>query len=185
MHAADTQTESRRRLISEGYQRLQEQFHVERKDYGISGQKYTHQVCEIAESLGVDDLLDYGAGKETLAQSLPQYVVHSYDPAVPHLSEEPQPHDFVVCTDVMEHIEPDLVDNVLDDIARLAKKMVFFQIATAPASKTLPDGRNAHICLEPAEWWLAKCVDRWDVIRYEKMGNQGVLITCSVRKEDA
>ena len=185
MQAEQAKTEARRRLISDGYKKLQEQFHVERKDYGVSGHRYSERVAEIAEAIGVDEILDYGAGKETLAQALPQYNVHSYDPCVPHLDAPPEPHDFVVCTDVMEHIEPELVDNVLDDIVRLTKKIVFFQIATAPASKTLPDGRNAHICVEPAEWWLAKLVDRWDVIRYEKMGNHGVLITCSVRKEDA
>jgi hypothetical protein len=183
MQQTEARAEARRRLISEGYQALQERFHQERKDYGVSGQKYAEQIAGLAEALGVDDLLDYGAGKETLAQALPQYAVHSYDPAVPHLSEEPVAHDLVACTDVMEHIEPELVDNVLDHIASLTKKIVWFQIATTPATKTLPDGRNAHICVEPAEWWLAKLVDRWDVIRYEKMGDKAVLITCAVRQE--
>lgn len=180
---AGAAAESRRRLITEGYKALQEQFHKERKDYGISGQKYSEQVSQIAEQMGVTEILDYGAGKETLAQALPQYVVHSYDPCIPHLASEPEPHNFVVCTDVMEHIEPDLIDNVLDDIARVAKQIVFFQIATSPASKTLPDGRNAHLTVEQAEWWLTKLIERWDVIRYEKMGTFGFTATCAVRQE--
>jgi hypothetical protein len=170
--------ESRRRLITEGYRALQAQFHAERADYGVSGQKYATEISGICEQMGIDVILDYGAGKETLAEALPQYRVVSYDPCIPHLAEPPEPHDLVVCTDVMEHIEPELVDNVLDDVARLAQKVVYFQIATSAASKVLPDGRNAHICIQPAEWWLAKLADRWDVVRYEKLGLHSLLATC-------
>jgi hypothetical protein len=62
----------------------------------------------------------------------------------------------VVCTDVLEHIEPEHLDAVLRHVCSLAKKAVFLQIATRPAKKCLPDGRNAHLTVQSAEWWLAK-----------------------------
>jgi len=54
----------------------------------------------------------------------------------------------------MEHVEAAHVWDVLRDIKELTKRAVFFQIATGPASKVLPDGRNAHITQEPSNYWL-------------------------------
>lgn len=170
----------RAQLISEGYLKLQEKFHKESPDYGISGQNYAEFVQAIAASLGIETLLDYGAGKGTLREKLPMFRVHEYDPAIPEKSEEPKPHDFVVCTDVMEHIEPDKVDAVLDHIKSLARKVVFFQIATRPARKTMPDGRNAHINVRPKEYWLEKLMERWSLDQFQNF--EGSLIaSVSVR----
>ncbi len=176
-----TEAEHRRTLITEGYLAMQAQFHKERDDYGISGQKYAELVQAVVETLGVDELLDYGAGKETLREALPQYAVHGYDPAITDLSERPSPHDVVVCTDVMEHIEPELTENVLDDIRDLARKVVFFQIACNPASKTLPDGRNAHINLKTPWEWLELLANRWRVDSFQNFGDGAMIAVCSVR----
>lgn len=35
----------------------------------------------------------------------------------------------------------------------LRPRVVILKIALTPAQKTLPDGRNAHILLQPASWW--------------------------------
>jgi 2-polyprenyl-3-methyl-5-hydroxy-6-metoxy-1,4-benzoquinol methylase len=65
----------------------------------------------------------------------------------------PEPHDIVACTDVLEHIEPDCLDDVLKDIRRCTKKVAFLLIATRPAIKVLADGRNAHLIQQPYTWW--------------------------------
>jgi hypothetical protein len=61
--------------------------------------------------------LDHGSGKETLANALPQFTVRGYDPAIPDLDTHPEPHDLFICTDVLEHVEPEFVDMVIDDKA--------------------------------------------------------------------
>jgi len=38
----------------------------------------------------------------------------------------------------------------------LTVKMAILVISLRPAQKTLPDGRNAHICLQKENWWLSK-----------------------------
>lgn len=149
-------------MFSPEYKALQEQFHRDRPDYGISGMRYSSMVEQICQQMQTRDVLDYGAGKCTLAKNLP-FPITSYDPFIPELSERPQPHDLVVCTDVMEHVERDYLDSVFEDICSLSMKAVFFQIATRPASKTLPDGRNAHLVIEPASWWLRE----WLLPRFE------------------
>jgi len=57
---------------------------------------------------------------------------------------------------VLEHVEPDLLDNVLAHISSLTRHYAFLNIATVAALKTLPDGRNAHLIVEPPEWWRAR-----------------------------
>ena len=89
-----------------------------------------------------------------------------YDPAIPEWSAPPAPSDFVVCIDVLEHVEPEFIDNVLDDLARLTLKIGFFTVTTVPAKKTLPDGRNAHLIQMPPGWWLPKFLDRFELVKF-------------------
>jgi hypothetical protein len=69
----------------------------------------------------------------------------------------------VACIDVLEHIEPDLLDNVLDHLASLTELVLLATVHTGPASKVLSDGRNAHLIQQPMEWWLPKFMSRWDL----------------------
>lgn len=148
-------------LISQGYRELNKKLHEDRLDYGTSGKKYAEDVLGLV--LDGDSILDYGCGKQTLAEALPMAIT-GYDPCIPGLEKTPEPHDLVVCTDVMEHIEPDLLDNVLDDLQRVTKKTLYCLVATRPAVKTLADGRNAHLIVEPMEWWLPKFKARFKVV---------------------
>jgi hypothetical protein len=96
-------------------------------------------------------VLDYGCGKGTL--DLPG--IRRYDPAVPEYSKLPDPAHLVVCTDVMEHIEPEYVGNTILHIYSLTKRVAYFQIATRKdKSKNLPDGTNPHKTIRKAGWWL-------------------------------
>jgi hypothetical protein len=79
----------------------------------------------------------------------------------------------VACIDVLEHIEPECLDNVLDHIASLTEAVAFLSIHTGPALKKLPDGRNAHLIQEPAEWWLPKLMSRWDMQTIQRTSDKG------------
>jgi hypothetical protein len=87
---------------------------------------------------------------------------HPYDPAFPEYGE-PKTADIVCCIDVLEHIEPLLLNNVLDDLHRIVSKAGFFTIHTGPAIKVLLDGRNAHLIQEPSSWWLKRLTDYFEV----------------------
>ena len=78
-----------------------------------------------------------------------------YDPAFPDYGA-PRPADLVCCIDVLEHIEPDYLGNVLEDLSRITVGHGFFSIHTGPATKRLADGRNAHLIQQPASWWLPR-----------------------------
>lgn len=57
------------------------------------------------------------------------------------------------CTDVLEHIEPECILSVLQDLKRVVKNIGYFTIHTGPARKTLPDGRNTHLIQQKRQWW--------------------------------
>jgi SAM-dependent methyltransferase len=59
------------------------------------------------------------------------------------------------CTDVMEHIPPDKVDVVINNIMR-ASERVFFQISLVDDVCGALIGQPLHLSVHPYEWWLNK-----------------------------
>lgn len=130
---------------------------------GMSLKTYIPQIGALIENSNIQTVNDYGCGKArawkeyNLKQKWNLTDVGFYDPGVEEFSTPiTTPRDLVVCIDVLEHIEPDYIDDVLDDIDRLSTKAVFLNICTRLASKTLPDGRNAHLIVQPQDWWKQK-----------------------------
>lgn len=154
-------------LITEEYKKLNAELHETNELYGTSGHKYAPVVADLVKKLHTKDVLDYGCGKCTLKKSLAGVCgVKTYDPALPEHMDLPSPADIVVCTDVMEHIEPDCLDAVLTHIKDLTKKIAFISVATRPARKTLADGRNAHLIVQEGDWWFAKMSEFFVVKSY-------------------
>ncbi len=141
-------------LISPSYVEQNAMLHTQRADYGASGGRHGKKITSLMKEFGCVSLLDYGCGKGSLLNEIPGAV--GYDPAVPGFSSRPLPADMVSCTDVLEHIEPECLDEVLEDLRKLSKRLVFLVVSCRAAYKTLPDGRNAHLIVESHEWWLQK-----------------------------
>lgn len=162
-------------LITEEYCRLNHKLHEENKKYGTSGALYVKDLLKILQSLHTQDVLDYGCGKSTLADNLP-FSIKQYDPAIESHSELPEPADVVMCTDVAEHIEPELLDNVLSHIASLTKKVCYMSICTRAALKNLPDGRNAHLIVKPLEWWEERLDKHFKIQKIKQSGDSSIAI---------
>ena len=172
-------------LISEEYRRMQEELH-QNPNYGVASVQYAPMGAEVLKQVGATEMLDYGAGKGRLGETLrtlmpdPPLIYH-YDPARPEWSSTPRPRAFVACIDVLEHIEPDLLDNVLDDLQRVTIGHGMFTVHTGPAVKILADGRNAHLIQQPPAWWLPKFMQRFDLVVFQRMP-QGFWIVVHARE---
>lgn len=142
-------------------------------------------VSQIIDRMEVDHLLDYGCGAQTnLAKHLKvarKLVYQAYDPAVPRFSKAPLPAQMVACIDVLEHIEPEYLETVLDDLQRLALGIVFLTVTTCAAKKVLSDGRNAHLTQQPMAWWLPKFMDRWSVQTVQTISEESFFVVGTVR----
>lgn len=139
-------------LISAEYESQLREMH-RANAFAAGGNKHIRQILHLMGKAQVRSVLDYGCGHVDLARYLRGFRVRSYDPAVVGRDELPEAADLVVCTDVLEHIEPDKLDTVLNHIFSLTLKVCFVVIAIRPAEKRLPDGRNAHLIIDNAAWW--------------------------------
>ena len=136
-------------LITDEYRSLNRRLHEQKPKYGSMGYRHAETVKSIP---GWRTALDYGCGKGTLAKSVPGVV--NYDPAIPGLDAEPERADLVVSTDVLEHIEPECLDDVLEHIrSRMIKRGFLVACTKRDGSKTLPDGRDPHLIVQSLEWW--------------------------------
>ncbi len=60
-------------------------------------------------------------------------------------------YDLVTCTDVLEHIPEELVEQTLDGLYLLAGKYLVLVIALAEHSAD--DLDRTHVCIKPYAWW--------------------------------
>lgn len=143
------------KLISPEYLAQQKAMHTGPRGYGGKGSKWAADAERLYDRAAAASLLDYGCGEGSLARALRPRGIdpREYDPAIKGKDDLPDPADIVVCSDVLEHIEPDCIDAVLDHLRALTKIECLAVICLRPANKNLPDGRNAHILLRPIEWW--------------------------------
>jgi hypothetical protein len=172
-------------LISEEYREMQRKLH-ENPDYGVASIGYAPLVAQAIEAFGVTEMLDYGAGKGRLGVALREHLrrpltIHHYDPAVTKWSAPPPPCEFVACIDVLEHIEPALLDNVLNDLQRVTSGIGLFTVHTGAATKVLPDGRNAHLIQQPSRWWLPRIMDRFELVNFNR-GNMEFFVTVEPKR---
>lgn len=162
-------------LISPTYRKLNEQLHADPKGFGGDGKKHAERVLEYVKRIGAKSICDYGCGEGTLKPALERLgwrgFVAEYDPAMPGKTALPKPAHLLVCTDVLEHIEPDRLDTVMRHQFLVAERGAFMTIATRPANKVLPDGRNAHLIQEKPDWWIEVLRSTgWEIAdRFDKM----------------
>jgi hypothetical protein len=158
-------------LISDEYKQANRALHEAQPEYGNMAGHLGESIARLCQNNGIGSVLDYGCGKGTLAPVLKAIGldVAEYDPAIPGKDGEPCKAGLVVCVDVMEHVEPNCVDDVLQHIAGLAKSLAYFMIDNGPANKTLPDGRNAHLTVKDQAWWRERLSKYFDIKVFERV----------------
>lgn len=146
-------------LISAEYKSLLLEKH-DARSWGGGGKSWISKILPLLNDLppGPLQLLDFGCGRGTLKPALeplhPDLTVHEYDPGVRGKEVlHDRPVDFVVCTDVLEHVEEQYIGATLRTLDWLAVHGVFFNIDTLESKSLLPDGRNTHILIKPSRWW--------------------------------
>lgn len=166
-------------LITDEYRRLNQELH-HLGSYGRKGDKWKQRVIDLIEQYKPATILDYGCGQGALGRSLERNI-SEYDPAIPGKDAMPEPADLVICTDVLEHIEPDLLDSVLEHLQSVTVSHLFAVICTRPAKKFLPDGRNAHLIVEPWSFWKERLEKRFRILECVPHGKE-VEVLLAARK---
>jgi len=163
-------------LISDSYKRLSSELHASKDNYGAGGARHAGDIVTLADRYRCETILDYGCGKGDLKRALMLRDVREYDPGIEGKDTLPEPADLVHCGDVLEHVEPECLEAVMDDLQRLTLKVCLLVVHTGAAAKHFPDGRNLHLTQQPVRWWLPKLMARWD-LAHASVGPNGFMFT--------
>lgn len=123
-----------------------------------------HVVRWLDKRTDIQSILDFGCGIGTLGtyvSSKLRRVVnwHEYDPSVPGKDIAPtRQFDAIITTDVMEHIEPESLDETLAWIRDHANFYQFHHIDCNDNKELLLDGRSVHLIVENMGWWQRELV---------------------------
>lgn len=114
-------------------------------------------------------LLDVGCGTGTLVEhlrgrlsvsGLRQVHFYEYDPGVKGRDDPDilmsKVYNMVTTTDVLEHVEPAYLDNLIRAMSNACTHRQCHYIACSPDGHRLPDGRDRHLTVEPPIWWCDK-----------------------------
>ena len=141
--------------------------HIENKNWGqgssLTKLKYFK---EFLEENQCKTIIDYGCGKSNFKGFIEKdydYKVTEYDIGIAGKDTLDEAADFIVCVDLLEHVEPDCLDNVLRHIQKYTLKGMFFSICKVKSHSSLKDGTNMHRIINDEDWWYSK------VLQYFKL----------------
>jgi hypothetical protein len=133
-------------------------------------------------------LIDWGCANGNLLKRAEQdfpsiQELAGYDPGNTDYNVVPAgTYDCLVSCDVIEHFEPELLNESLKLMQSKFQRAAFLIIACYPAKKHLPDGRNAHLIVENCAWWMDRVqqqfnqchVTWWEAVDYGGKPHKGI-----------
>lgn len=131
---------------------------------GLTVLNQLKSIRQLAHAVGAKTMLDYGCGAADAYKSphklhhqlgFPRRNVTLYDPSFPRHSAKPQgKFDLVVCSDVVEHIPEDQIDEFVKTLYSHAGKALWVSFCSRPAKKCFPGTEiNLHCLVRPRQWW--------------------------------
>ncbi|TXJ37772.1 methyltransferase domain-containing protein [Brachyspira aalborgi] len=147
-----------------------------------------NEISLFIDYLKPKNILDYGCGNGVLLKLLrhkyTKINIDGYDPAIKEFSIIPNNHyDMIINTDVLEHIPKSDIADVVNHIKSLSNN-VFFCLHHGKAWTILPNGENAHITIEPKEWYHNLMKKYFDIIIPLNARNpiNSIVITFNINK---
>ena len=86
------------------------------------------------------------------------------------------PHDWVYCTDVLEHVPPAFSALVLRRLIDTARRGVFLSISLVPDQFGALLGQPLHLTVQPFTWWRDLLRELGDVVECRDLGNVGLYV---------
>lgn len=151
--------------ISDSYKEALQKKHSTDPKWGASRRQWgaPDYIREIQRRGYVQTLLDFGAGKQQMRKLLKKECPHieyfAYDPGIPGIDTLPdRMFDMVISTDVMEHIEPNLIEETIRQIWDRTNYVMIQNIACSKAGSDFLygpyKGQNVHLIIEDTDWWV-------------------------------
>ena len=127
--------------------------------YGASSVKFFDILYSMLEKEkdNIIYVLDYVCGRSPLLKMLQEKLnylkIFRYDPVFDEYNTLPKCKiDFVICTDVLQHVPIDELDETINKISSISKKC-FFHIKCTDHPTKFPNGEPTNITIREKEWW--------------------------------
>lgn len=131
------------------------------------------QAADRLHELGYDvRMVDIAANSYKGKHSLPLTVCSLWE-----LPDDLQETDYGICCDVMEHLPPDRIDEVLSGIAKRTGKAVYFQIALFH-DNTFTENGPLHLSVFPIDWWKEKLLKHFSAAEFKTIKVKHILAVC-------
>mmetsp|Transcript_27472 Transcript_27472/g.60030 ORF Transcript_27472/g.60030 Transcript_27472/m.60030 type:complete len:326 (-) Transcript_27472:548-1525(-) len=110
--------------------------------------------------------------RAVLEKECPDMLAKGYvEPGIlTNLPYEDSSFDVVFSADVLEHIHPEEVDNVVKELIRVSRRNIFMSISLKGHTKLTGDDNaeaHRHTMLRPRTWWDAKFTEHGAVLNKE------------------
>ena len=128
-------------LISDEYRQLNKDLHASHPAFGNDNFGWSKFAKTLVVGNDYKSILDYGCGKGKLKIEMSDIhgiAVQEYDPAIEGKDAMPEPAELVVCTDVLEHIEPVHINAVLRHLRELTKSGCLSRFIAARRARRSP-----------------------------------------------
>lgn len=127
--------------------------------------------CDIADNTGIWD----------------EYGILDYCQVAPasKLPYEDDSFDFIVCSEVMEHVPESQVDDCLREAHRVGSERFIYTICLQEETSPVGGLVNSHITIKPREWWLQKFSEhgfkniKWSDCARGKANLTSIVIDCT------
>jgi hypothetical protein len=154
-------------MITTEYQKALLNLHS-RYQWGTTGGEYAgDSVFELLKGHpDIRTVLDYGCGEGGLKKFVEEKGITDrqwtmYDPGMEKFKEPPKgKFDLVITTDVLEHVEEDMLDRVLDNLRDLTGDFLYSEIACYYTNVVFADGpyagQDLHINMKAPDVWARR-----------------------------
>jgi hypothetical protein len=151
--------------------------------WGASGYRYSGKWIEsiLIANPQILTALDFGAGHCTLSDNIPDVCWTNYDPAIPGIDLPVIGRfDLVVATDVLEHVEPPMINQTIKEIGELSGYMIALDIPNEGTGGVLEDGpykgHDEHLIIQGAKWWQKRCNENLCDFRLTYFSDKNIVI---------
>jgi 2-polyprenyl-3-methyl-5-hydroxy-6-metoxy-1,4-benzoquinol methylase len=125
---------------------------------GESLRRHLPEIQALIRQHNIKTVLDYGCGKGAVHKDVKLAdSVTLYDPYYEPYSQKPNDkYGMVICTDVLEHIPEEGVQDILRTLIDYTGKVLFLSVCTRAAKKTFENGENVHVTIKSLDWWKSE-----------------------------
>lgn len=143
--------------------------------YGASSVKLLNYILPVIKEYKPISVLDYGCGRSPLIDMIAEQVPikpFRYDPVFEEFSSLPnEKMDFLICTDVLQHVPLNDLHNVLTEISSISSNC-YFHIKCTDHPTNFPNGKPTNCTVYPKEWWKEKLSEYFSSAEYTECNDE-------------